>query len=157
AVQLEDLMGSLEVIVFPRTYEATSDLWREDAVVLVTGNVKLRDDEPQLVCEEVEAFVVSDEEVNRREYLVRIHLRRGKNTAIDVARVHDVITALNDFPGDDRYELYVRNGHWQARLTLPEGRSGVRFCPELQSHLEAILGPGAVEALPLATVPALAG
>ncbi len=157
AVQLEDLLGSIEVVVFPRAYEASADHWREDAVLLVTGTVKLRDEEPQLVCESVEAFVASEEEVNRREYLVRITLQRGRNAVVDIARVHDVITILNDFPGDDRFELYVRNGRWQARLTLPAGRPGVRFCPELQSQLETILGAGAVEALPAVPAPALAG
>ncbi len=154
AVQFEDLMGAIEIVVFPKAYEATANFWREDAVLLVTGNIKLRDDEPQLVCDSVEAFTFTDEEVNRREYVVRIRLQRGKNTVVDTARVHDVVTALNDFPGDDRYELYVRNGHWEARLPLTVGRPGVRFCAELQRQLEGILGPGAVEAIPATPVAA---
>ncbi len=148
AVQLEDLMGALEVVVFPKTYSATADVWREDAVLLVTGNVKMRDDEPQLVCESVEAFVATDEEVNRRQYLVRIRLQRTKNAIVDTTRVHDIVTALYDFPGDDLYEVIVRNGHWETRLPLATGRQGVRFCPELQRQLEGILGPGSVEAIP---------
>jgi DNA polymerase-3 subunit alpha len=150
AVQLEDLLGGLEVVVFPKTYDATADVWREDAVLLVTGNVKMRDDEPQLVCESVEAFVATDEEVNRRQYLVRIRLQRTKNAIVDTTRVHDIVTALYDFPGDDSYELIVRNGHWETRLPAATGRQGVRFCPELQRQLEGILGPGSVEAIPIA-------
>jgi len=149
AVQLEDLLGGIEVVVFPRTYDATADLWREDAVLLVTGNVKMRDDEAQLVCESVETFVATDEEVNRRHYLVRIRLQRTKNAIVDTTRVHDIVTALHDFPGDDPYELIVRNGHWETRLPLTAGRQGVRFCPELQRQLEGILGPGSVEAIPV--------
>ena len=150
AVQLEDLTGPLEVVVFPKTYATTSERWREDAVLLVTGLVKMgRDDEPQLVADEVEEFVVSEEEANRREYLVRIHLQRGKNTAIDLTKAHDVLTALHDFPGDDRFELFVRNGAWEARLPAPAGASGVRFCPELMQQLEQALGTGSVEAIPV--------
>jgi len=148
AVQLEDLLGGIEVVVFPKTYDATADVWREDAVLLVTGNVKLRDDEPQLVAESVEAFVATEEEVNRRHYLVRIRLQRTKNAIVDTTRVHDIVTALHDFPGDDPYELIVRNGHWETRLPAAAGREGVRFCPELQRQLEGILGPGSVEAIP---------
>jgi len=55
-----------------------------------------------------------------------------------------VLTALNDFPGHDRYEFVVRNGKWEARLTMPPGRAGIRYCPELHQQLEGILGPGAV-------------
>ncbi|HEY7850311.1 MAG TPA: OB-fold nucleic acid binding domain-containing protein, partial [Ktedonobacterales bacterium] len=151
AVQFEDLTGALEIVVFPKTYAATSERWREDAVLLVTGQVKMgRDDEPQLIAEEVEAFVVSEEEANRRAYLVRIRLQRGKNAAIDKAKVQDVVTALHDFPGDDQVELYVRNGVWEAQLLLPTGTSGVRFCPELMQQLEQALGSGSVEATPVA-------
>ncbi|MEO7002115.1 MAG: DNA polymerase III subunit alpha [Ktedonobacterales bacterium] len=156
AVQLEDLLGSLEVVVFPRVYAATAPLWREDAVVLVTGQVKLRDDEPQIVCDEVEAFIVTEEEANRREYLLRIHMRRGVNAVVDKTIALDVATALHDYPGDDRYELVVRNGHWEARLPMAHNRPGVRFCPELMQQLEGILGSGAVEVVPLPSAHALA-
>jgi DNA polymerase-3 subunit alpha len=150
AVQLEDLTGGIEIVVFPKTYAATSDRWREDAVLLVTGLVKMgRDDEPQLIADEVEEFAVSEEEANRREYLVRIHLQRTMNTAIDLTVAQDVLTALRDFPGDDRFELYVRNGHWEARMPAPNGADGVRFCPELMQQLEKALGPNSVEAIPV--------
>ncbi|MGH2501357.1 MAG: OB-fold nucleic acid binding domain-containing protein, partial [Ktedonobacterales bacterium] len=151
AVQLEDLTGGIEVVVFPKTYAATSNHWHEDAVVLVTGLVKIgRDDEPQLVADEVEEFTVSEEEANRREYLIRIHLQRTHNAAIDKTNVQDVVTALRDFPGDDHFEIYVRNGLWEAQMSLPPGTSGARFCPELMQRLEATLGSGSVEAIPIA-------
>jgi DNA polymerase-3 subunit alpha len=148
AVQLEDLQGSIEVVVFPRVLEATAERWREDAVVLVTGSVKLRDDEPQLVCESVEELEVSEEELSRREYLLRIRLARTGNDVLDRVHVEDLIGALRRFPGPDSYELLVRNGHWVARLVPPDDGSGVRFCPELTQQLEQILGPGTVEAQP---------
>ncbi len=150
AVQFEDLTGAMEIVVFPKTYAATSERWREDAVLIVTGQVKIgRDDDAQLVAEEVEEFVVTEEEANRRAYLVRVHLQRTKNTVIDKTKVQDVVTALRDFPGDDQVELYVRNGAWEAQMILPAATSGIRFCPELMQQIEQALGPGSVEAIPL--------
>jgi DNA-directed DNA polymerase III PolC len=143
-VQLEDLQGNVPVTVFPKTYAATSEIWREDAVVLVTGMVRLRDEDAEIICESVEDFAVMPEEAERKEYLVRISLKRQKNSALDVAHLQDVLTALNDFPGHDRYEFIVRNGKWEARLTMPPGHTGIRYCPELHQQLEGILGPGAV-------------
>ncbi|MGH2502565.1 MAG: hypothetical protein ACRDID_08635, partial [Ktedonobacterales bacterium] len=62
----------------------------------------------------------------------------------------DVLTVLRDFPGDDRFELYVRNGHWEARMPAPMGADGVRFCTELMQQLERALGqPNSVEAIPV--------
>ena len=143
-VQLEDLQGTVPVTVFPKTYAATSESWREDAVVLVTGTVRFRDEDAEIICESVEEFAMMPDEVERKEYLVRISLKRQKNSALDVAHLQDVLTALNDFPGHDRYEFVVRNGKWEARLTMPPGRAGIRYCPELHQQLEGILGPGAV-------------
>jgi DNA polymerase-3 subunit alpha len=56
AVELEDLAGSVEVLVFPRTYQANRDVLREDAVVLVRGKVDTRDEQPKVLCDTVEPF-----------------------------------------------------------------------------------------------------
>jgi DNA polymerase III subunit alpha len=149
AVQLEDMQGPIEVIVFPRAYQATAEMWREDAVVLVTGAVKMRDEEPQLVCEGVEELVVSEEEINRREYLLRIQLAKTGNAVRDIVRTQDLLQVLRTYPGDDRYEVLVPNGRWVARLEPAGEGAGVHFCPELQQRLEQLLGPGTVEAQPL--------
>lgn len=149
AVQLEDLQGTIEVVVFPKTFAATSEQWRNDAVVLVNGTVKMRDDEPQIVCEGVETFVATEEELNRKEYLLRIRIPRGKSDVLEIDRAEQVLTALTRYPGDDRYEMLLRNGRWEARLTQAPEQSGVEFCPELMQRLEELLGPGSVDAAPV--------
>jgi DNA polymerase-3 subunit alpha len=148
AVQLEDMQGAIEIVVFPKVYAATAATWREEAVLLITGSVKLRDEEPQLVAEGVEEFETTEEEMNRPTHLLRITLRRGadaRGEALAKVDVHDVAIALARFPGDDRYELIVRAPRWQARLAPPATAPGVRYCPELHQELEHILGVGTVD------------
>jgi len=148
AVQLEDMQGAIEVVVFPKVYAATAATWREEAVLLVTGSVKLRDEEPQLVAEGVEEFEATEEEMNRPTHLLRITLQRGadaRSEALAKVDVHDVAIALARFPGEDRYELLVRAPRWQARLAPPATVPGVRYCPELHQALEQILGVGSVD------------
>ncbi|MGH2357701.1 MAG: DNA polymerase III subunit alpha, partial [Candidatus Limnocylindria bacterium] len=53
---LEDLQGSVEVVVFPRVFEETAPVWAEDTVVLVSGRVDRRDESPQVLCEAVHAW-----------------------------------------------------------------------------------------------------
>ncbi|MCC6619025.1 MAG: hypothetical protein IT341_08310, partial [Chloroflexi bacterium] len=53
---LEDLTGSVEVVVFPRVFEETAPAWADDAVVLVTGRIDRRDETPQILCEAVHAW-----------------------------------------------------------------------------------------------------
>ena len=63
ALELEDLAGSVEVVVFPRTFQAHRELLQEDAIVLVKGKVDTRDDQPKLLCETVELFEVQAEDL----------------------------------------------------------------------------------------------
>ncbi|GAB6877428.1 DNA polymerase III subunit alpha [Thermaerobacter litoralis] len=54
-VQLEDLQGTVEVVVFPRTYAEAAEALQEDAVIVVRGRVDRREEEdpPKVVAEEI--------------------------------------------------------------------------------------------------------
>lgn len=54
--QLEDLTASSEVLVFPKTFEATHAVWKTDDIVLVLARVEQRDDQPKLLAEHAVAF-----------------------------------------------------------------------------------------------------
>jgi DNA polymerase III subunit alpha len=54
--QLEDLEGSVEMVVFPKAYEKFSEFWVEDNVVAVGGKIETRRDSLQLVCEHVAPY-----------------------------------------------------------------------------------------------------
>ena len=43
-VTIEDLYGSVEVLVFPRDYEKRRDLLEQDAKVFITGKASIGDD-----------------------------------------------------------------------------------------------------------------
>jgi hypothetical protein len=53
---LEDLQGSVEVVVFPKIFAETANAWTDDSVVLVSGRVDRRDDAAQILCEAVHAW-----------------------------------------------------------------------------------------------------
>jgi DNA polymerase-3 subunit alpha len=54
---IEDLHGTIEVVVFPRVYDRTPELWREDAILVLEGKVDTRSERPQLVLDRAEAWV----------------------------------------------------------------------------------------------------
>ena len=54
---VEDLSGSIEVVVFPRLYDKTPELWREGAILVLEGKVDTRDERPQLVLDRAEEWV----------------------------------------------------------------------------------------------------
>ncbi len=51
---VEDQTGSVEVLVFPSTLEATPDLWTEDTVLLIEGRISDRDGATKVICEQAE-------------------------------------------------------------------------------------------------------
>ena len=50
--QLQDSEDSIEVVVFPDTFEKNPSIWQNDAVLLVKGQVQLRDNSLKLICKE---------------------------------------------------------------------------------------------------------
>jgi DNA polymerase-3 subunit alpha len=55
-VTLEDLHGSIEVVVFPRVYERSAEVFREDAILVVDGKVDTRGERPQVVVDRAEVW-----------------------------------------------------------------------------------------------------
>lgn len=56
-ITLEDLLGSVEVIVFPKDYEKYATLLNEDSKIFVEGRVSAEEDkDAKLICERVKSF-----------------------------------------------------------------------------------------------------
>ena len=141
AVKLEDMYGSIEVTVFPRLYAETSELWTENTVVIVRGEVQVRRDQPGILCNSVEEVKGVKEEMNRKQYAVSITLQLSgaddRSISDDIMRVQDIWNCIRDQPGRDHYNLVISNGEWVARLT-PD----VDTMPyeKVRDKLEAIIG-----------------
>ncbi|HEV2658998.1 MAG TPA: OB-fold nucleic acid binding domain-containing protein, partial [Ktedonobacteraceae bacterium] len=146
-VRLEDMFGSIGVTVFPRAYEETAELWVEDTVVIVHGEVQVRRDEPGLLCNRVERLKAVEEEMNRKRYMVWLKLQISGNDELsvsnDIMKVQDIHRHLQERPGRDHFEIMVANGEWQVRMT-PQDNT-MQYSEELRAKLEEVLGPGAVE------------
>jgi len=52
-INLEDLTGTVETLVFPRVFEKFSNLIKVDQMVFIKGKLSLREDEPKLLPDEV--------------------------------------------------------------------------------------------------------
>jgi len=56
-IRLEDLTGTVEVVVFSDLYEKHADLFKEDSLVVIKGRTDLKEDEePKLIAEAVTAL-----------------------------------------------------------------------------------------------------
>lgn len=107
-ITLEDLMGSVEVIVFPKNYEADRDVLTEDSKIFIKGRVSLGD-EPvgKLVCEQVIPF----SKVPRQLWL------QFENKEIYQAMEGEILGILKESEGPDSVVIYLKKE--RAKKILP--------------------------------------
>ncbi len=60
---IEDGIGKMEVLVFPKTLEENPEIWQEEKIVLIKGKLSDKDGEYKLLCEEVNP--VDNEELKK--------------------------------------------------------------------------------------------
>ena len=82
---LEDVFGSVEVIVFPKVYQKYSQKIDEDAIVAVSGSLSIREDEePKILCDTVE--FLEDMPQNCEKLYIRI-AKEDKSHVLDAAKI----------------------------------------------------------------------
>ena len=63
-ITVEDLLGTVEVVIFPQSYEKSQQYLQEDSKVFVRGRVSEEDDNAsKLICEEVIPFDMTKKEL----------------------------------------------------------------------------------------------
>ena len=125
---LEDLVGSVEVVVFPKVYEQESTKLVEEGKVFIRGRVSLEEDrDGKLICESVEAF----DEVRKTLWL-RFPTKQAYETAED-----GLLQLLSSSDGNDQVVIYVENP--KAKKTLPPNRN-VKADKALLERLSALYG-----------------
>lgn len=105
---LEDLVGSIEVVVFPRDYEKNSTKLIEDAKVFITGRVSAEEDkDAKLICEQITFF----EDVPRK-----VWIKFPTKEAYE-ERQKELEELLWEHEGKDSVVIYIEN--IRAKKELP--------------------------------------
>ncbi|MBQ0001844.1 MAG: DNA polymerase III subunit alpha, partial [Clostridiales bacterium] len=131
---LEDLVGTVEVVVFPRDYEANQALLSEDAKVLIQGRISAEDDKAsKLILEKVKSFDDLPRELwvqfsNRedyaakeREFLEDLNQSKGENI---------VVVYLRDVKAMKKLGSFLRVGlddAWMEHMKRKYGSENVRI------------------------------
>lgn len=77
-VRLEDLSGSLEVIVFPTVLAETERAWQQDSLIVVEGKVSLKDEDAKIICSRVR--ILTDEFVSNLSQIIEKNGTQTENT-----------------------------------------------------------------------------
>ncbi|HAV10619.1 MAG TPA: DNA polymerase III subunit alpha [Dehalococcoidia bacterium] len=163
---IEDLDGSIEVMVWNDVYTQTKDIWKEGEVVLIEGAVKSsRDDKVSLTCQKACLYSTRIENNNGNHkaaksianitkpmpkahprHSLKISIRQSENQENDIAQLGKVIATLKRYPGGDNVEFVIVSNGKSFCLESPS----VGYSPQLVRELESIIGSGGVQVVTVA-------
>ena len=107
-ITLEDLYGTVEVIVFPRDYDKNRSVIEEDRKVLIKGRVTVEEDKPaKLICSEILPFDELDKDL-WIQFETRADYEREERFVLDAVRRYD---------GRDMVHIYLHKE--RAHKLLP--------------------------------------
>src|SRR6266851_5556584 len=152
---LEDLTGTVDVVLFPRVFEQTRLLFEPDKVVVVQGKVDARAGstratgaasspvDPEMEAEVETASVVADSSRQKddpecltvaRRQLLHVRVPNGDN---GLAERLEAVLARH--PGSDEVVLHVLVG--SREVTVHAGRYHVQAGAALEAELDELVGP----------------
>jgi DNA polymerase-3 subunit alpha len=137
-VSLEDLEGSVDVVVFPGLYASVGARLAADAVLVVKGRVDRRDEGTQLIALEVTEPDLSEARLGP----VVLSVPAGRCTPPLVAQLREVLAS---HPGTTEVHLRLEG---RGRTTVMRLDDGYRVAASaaLMGDLKALLGPGCLVA-----------
>ena len=132
---IEDLAGTVEVVVFPRDYEKYQQYLTEENKVFVRGRVSEEDDAAsKLICEAVIPF-----DRTRKELWLQYETK-----ADFLSREQELYDLLGDSEGDDQVVIYCRKE--RAVKRLPQGRN-IHIDSIILNRLTNYLGESCVKVI----------
>ena len=139
---VEDLTGTMEVIVFPRVLDTFRDALKENAVVVIEGRLSVREDEPSKLMAEsispIEGYDPKRPQTNRpnlmRDAAQRLYVRLPSRSCPEYAKV---INLLEIFDGDMPVIFYLEDV--KQKLAAPR-RLYASGHPLLLQELKRLLG-----------------
>lgn len=125
---LEDLVGTIEVVIFPRDYELNSAKLIEDAKVFITGRVSAEEDkDAKLICERISFF----EDIPRSVW-IKFPTKEAYQMSEDKLK-----TLLWEQEGKDSVVIYIEDIRAKKEL---DANWNIRADAELMTRLADAFG-----------------
>ncbi len=154
-VTIEDLTGSVEVLVFPKLFKKTSGVWQEDNVVLVEGVINTKDNQIKILCNDVveinqqkasnfeKSLKLSSAKQNAKGLIKKktVFIKFPENSDINLLK--QIQKILIERRGKDKVVLYIPSkSNKLQRLDIPYK---IDYSDELKEQLSSVLKNGKVE------------
>ncbi|MCL5675584.1 MAG: DNA polymerase III subunit alpha [Patescibacteria group bacterium] len=135
-VRVEDDSGSIEVVVFPKTFASTKSVWLIDQAVIIKGKLDNREDRLSLICDGAVALSGGSENIlpgnaDDTAQSLEIAVPRGASSQ-DLTSLN---TILKQSPGSEPVVLIFQNGTEEKRIKVPYG---VNFNQDLKDRIAGL-------------------
>ncbi len=150
--QIEDLQGTLEIVIFPRVWEQTRELWQPERVLIVRGKVSFRRGDPSLIVDSATNEITTTrprEPVppppSPPQGMLHLHISipRSPDLELVIHKLGQIYDLLQSYPGEDHFSLYIENGgQGRVRIDFPNDTTG--HCAELEQRLRTLASAGTV-------------
>jgi DNA polymerase-3 subunit alpha len=158
--QIEDLQGTLELVVFPRVWTETRELWEPERILVLRGKVNFRGREPSLIVDSATNEIMTTRPRAADSFPTatppgRVHMHisipRSQDLEQVTTQLGQIYELLQRYPGEDHFSLYVENGGMgQVLIDFPNDTT--KHCAELEQQLRSLLGGGAVRIEPISSI-----
>jgi DNA polymerase-3 subunit alpha len=139
---LEDLTGTLEVLVFPKTFARYSAVLEEDVPVLVRGRLSADGEQIRMFAEELE-FLREEDGRNPPDEPGKLYLNMGDRDHEDLTGLwREIQGIIGRHPGSTPLYLYYPKAR---KLVETDHCYWVRYSGVLTADLESLLGTGQVK------------
>ena len=138
-LQLEDLTGSTEVVIFPDVFAAAAPLLRGDEPLLVAGTVEIGDSSAKVIAKEIKSLHGLELKAARA---VIISLENGKCSK---NLLEDLKDAVFKYPGDCKLMFRVGSPERKAVMISAHFRHSVLPCPQFFEEVEGLFGGNVCE------------
>ena len=127
-ITIEDLFGTVEVIIFPRDYEKYSRYLNEDEKVFVAGHANVEEDKNgKLICEKIYSF-----DDTKRELWLQFATKEAFEE-----KEKELYSLLYGSDGNDEIVIYIASPRAMKRLGQ---NHNIHINPELVGNLTEFLG-----------------
>ncbi len=127
-ITVEDLFGTVEVIIFPRDYEKYSRYLNEDEKVFVAGHANVEEDKNgKLICEKIYSF-----DDTKRELWLQFATKEAFEE-----KEKELYSLLYGSDGNDEIVIYIASPRAMKRLGQ---NHNIHINPELVGNLTEFLG-----------------
>ncbi|MFA7283377.1 MAG: DNA polymerase III subunit alpha [Candidatus Omnitrophota bacterium] len=117
-LKLEDLEGSVEVLVFPRAFAKVSSYIQANTIVQIRGVLDLKEDTPKVIAEDIFPF----EQIYKMITAININLGGVKENVFESLK-----TLLGEHRGNVPVYLRLEAGRSGQQNSKPQGRSRVQL------------------------------